>query len=142
MTRHSRTLTLVTLAIVAGVAIGFLTGNLGREAKMPGEAIRTDDATGHWRRHVQPDSEINAEVLTNTRIRLVMQAIPTYALLNMGELPQSLDALVTAELLGKDAIRDGWERPLHYTIDLEKACYTVRSLGPDGVPSADDIPRH
>ncbi len=132
---------LVTLAAVAGVAIGFAFGNLGREAKLPGEAIRTDDATGHWTRHAEPTADVNAEILTNTRIRLVMQALPTYALLNAGELPATLDALVSDGLLGKDAVRDGWDRPLIYTLDAEEGVFAVRSLGPDGVPSEDDIPR-
>ena len=132
---------LVTLAAVAGVAIGFAFGNLGREAKLPGEAIRTDDATGHWTRHAEPTADVNAEILTNTRIRLVMQALPTYALLNAGELPATLDALVSDGLLGKDAVRDGWNRPLIYTLDAEEGVFAVRSLGPDGVPSEDDIPR-
>ncbi len=136
-----RTLILVTLAILAGVTIGFLTGNLGREAKMPGEAIRTDDATGHWHRHAEPKTDVNAEILTNTRIRLVMQALPTYALLHAGGLPENLDALVSSGLLGKDMIRDGWDRPLCYTYHAEKSVYTVSSLGPDGIRSADDIPR-
>ena len=98
---------LVTLAAAAGVAIGFAFGNLGREAKLPGEAIRTDDATGHWTRHAEPTADVNAEILTNTRIRLVMQALPTYALLNAGELPDTLGALVSAGLLGKDAATGG-----------------------------------
>ena len=132
---------MVTLAAVAGVAIGFAFGNLGREAKLPGEAIRTDDATGHWTRHAEPTADVNAEILTNTRIRLVMQALPTYALLNAGELPATLDALVSDGLLGKDAVRDGWDRPLIYTLDAEEGVFAVRSLGPDGVPSEDDIPR-
>lgn len=136
-----RTLLTVTLAIAVGVTVGFLTGNLGRETKQPGEALRTDDATGHWRRHAEPAVDINAEILTNTRIRLVMQALPTYALLNAGRLPTSLDALVTSGLLGKDMVRDGWERPLCYTLDTERGIYSVRSLGPDGLISDDDIPR-
>lgn len=136
-----RTLLTVTLAIAVGVTVGFLTGNLGRESKMPGEALRTDDATGHWRRHAEPTSDVNAETLTNTRIRLVMQALPTYALLNAGRLPETLDALVTSGLLGKDMIRDGWDRPLRYAHDAEQGIYSVRSLGPDGLPSEDDIPR-
>lgn len=131
---------LVTLAAVAGVAIGFLFGNLGRESKEPGEAIRTDDATGHWTRHAEPVADVNAEILTNTRIRLVMQALPTYALLNAGELPASLGELVSDGLLGKEAVRDGWDRPLVYTVDAERGVFTVRSLGADGVPSEDDIP--
>ena len=134
------TLVLVSIAIAIGVAIGFYSGYLGRETKQPGEAIRTSDATGHWKRHAEPASNINAEILTNTRIRLVMQAIPTYALLNAGSLPTTLDDLVTDGLLGKDMIRDGWDRPLRYTTDAKKATYTVRSLGSDGCPSDDDIP--
>lgn len=134
------TLVLVSIAIAIGVAIGFYSGYLGRETKQPGEAIRTSDATGHWKRHAEPASNINAEILTNTRIRLVMQAIPTYALLNAGSLPTTLDDLVTDGLLGKDMIRDGWDRPLRYTTDAEKTTYTVRSLGSDGCPSDDDIP--
>lgn len=132
---------LVTLAAAAGVAIGFAFGNLGREAKLPGEAIRTDDATGHWTRHAEPTADVNAEILTNTRIRLVMQALPTYALLNAGELPDTLGALVSDGLLGKDAVRDGWDRPLVYTLDATNGVFSVRSLGPDGLPSDDDIPR-
>jgi hypothetical protein len=69
-----------------------------------------------------------------------MQAIPTYALLNAGSLPPTLEALVTDGLLGKDMIRDGWDRPLVYTINTEEGTYTVRSLGSDGLPSEDDIP--
>lgn len=136
-----RTLLTVTLAIVVGVTVGFFTGHLGRESKMPGEALRTDDATGHWRRHAEPASDVNAEMLTNTRIRLIMQALPTYALLNAGRLPESLEALVTSGLLGKDVIRDGWDRPLNYTHNAETGVYSVRSFGPDGLPSEDDIPR-
>ena len=134
------TLVLVSIAIAIGMAIGFYSGYLGRETKQPGEAIRTSDATGHWKRHAEPASDINAEILTNTRIRLVMQAIPTYALLNAGSLPPTLKALVTDGLLGKDMIRDGWDRPLVYTINTEEGTYTVRSLGSDGLPSEDDIP--
>lgn len=136
-----RTLLIVTFAIAVGVTVGFLTGNLGREAKMPGEALRTDDATGHWRRHAEPMADVNAETLTNIRIRLVMQALPTYALLNAGRLPDSLDALVISGLLGRDVVRDGWDRPLCYALDAEKGVYAVRSLGPDGRVSEDDIPR-
>lgn len=132
---------LVSVAIAIGVAIGFYSGYLARETKQPGEAIRTSDATGHWKRHTEPAADINAEILTNTRIRLIMQAIPTSALLNAGELPQSLDALISEGLLGKEVIRDGWGRPLAYTIDTESGVYSVRSLGADGIPSQDDIPR-
>ncbi|MBQ9693360.1 MAG: type II secretion system protein GspG [Kiritimatiellae bacterium] len=131
---------LVSVAIAIGVAIGFYSGYLGRETKRPGEAIRTSDATGHWKRHAEPAADINAEILTNTRIRLIMQAIPTFALLNAGALPESLDALISDGLLGKDVIRDGWDRPLIYTADHEQGTYAVRSLGPDGVASDDDIP--
>ncbi len=131
---------LVTVAAAVGIFIGFAFGNLAREAKQPGEAIRTDDATGHWERHAQPTADINAEILTNTRIRLIMQALPTYALLNAGRLPEDLDALVSSGLLGKDIVRDGWDRPFVYTLDDSGETYAVRSLGPDGVPSDDDIP--
>lgn len=130
----------VSIAIAIGIAIGFYSGYLGRETKQPGEAIRTADATGHWKRHSEPAADIDAEILTNTRIRLVMQAIPTFALLNAGMLPPSLDALIADGLLGKDVIRDGWDRSLIYTADHEKGSYTVRSLGADGKPSDDDIP--
>lgn len=132
---------LVSVAIAIGVAIGFYSGYLGRETKQPGEAIRTSDATGHWKRHAEPAADIDAEILTNTRIRLIMQAIPTSALLNAGVLPQSLDTLVTEGLLGADVIRDGWGRPLVYTIDSEQNTYSVHSLGADGVRSEDDIPK-
>lgn len=132
---------LISIAIAIGMAIGFYSGYLGREAKQPGEAIRTSDATGHWKRHSEPASNINAEILTNTRIRLVMQAIPTSALLNAGALPPSLDALVSEGLIGKDIIRDGWDRPLVYTVDHERGSYAIYSLGADGVRSDDDIPK-
>ncbi len=132
---------LVSVAIAVGMAIGFYSGYLGKETKQPGEAIRTSDATGHWKRHSEPASDINAEILTNTRIRLVMQAIPTSALLNAGVLPESLDTLVADGLIGKDIVRDGWDRPLVYEVDHERGTYTIRSLGSDGVSSEDDIPR-
>ncbi|MEG1479718.1 MAG: type II secretion system protein GspG [Kiritimatiellia bacterium] len=137
---NRKTVIIVTIAIAIGMAIGFGSGNLCRETKMPGEAICTDDATGHWQRHAEPVSDINAEILTNTHIRLVMQALPTYALLHAGALPESLEALVTSGLLGKDIIRDGWERPFIYTRDAQRSIYSIRSLGADGLPSADDIP--
>lgn len=138
--RHSRIL-LVTLAILVGVTIGFFFGNWGGETKSPGEAIRTTDATGRWHRYTKISGEVNAEVLTNMRIRLIMQAVPTYALLHAGRVPETLDALVASGLLGKDIIRDGWDAPFVYTVDDEKQTFSVRSNGSDGVPSADDIPR-
>ena len=128
-------------AILVGIAVGFLWGNLENEAKMPGEAIRSTDATGHWQRHVLPAEGIEEEMTTNARIRLVMQALPTYALLHAGKLPAALDALVADGLLGKDAVRDGWERPLLYVCD-DEGVYTVSSAGADGLPATeDDIPK-
>ena len=133
--------TVVSIAITIGMAIGFYAGYLGRETKQPGEAIRTSDATGRWKRHAEPAVDIDAEVLTNTRIRLVMQAIPTSALLNAGVLPKSLATLVEEGFIGQEIIRDGWSRPLIYEIDTTKNTYSVRSLGADGVESDDDIPK-
>ena len=133
-----RTLAWVSAAILVGVVLGGWFGNLGREAKQPGEAIRTTDASGHWAHHAEPN--VDAEILTNTRIRLVMQALPTYALLHAGRLPDSLEALVSSGLLGSEVIRDGWARQLLYRVDHETGHYSVRSLGADGVASADDIP--
>ncbi len=130
----------VVLSAIVGCAIGFYSGNLSRETKLPGEALKTEDATGRWRRHAEPMADLNAEILTNTRIRLVMQALPTYALLHAGHFPETLDVLVADDLLGKDVIRDGWGRPLVYTFNAETAQYAVRSLGADGVPSEDDVP--
>lgn len=138
--RHSRIL-LVTLASLVGVTIGFFFGNWGGETKSPGEAIRTTDATGNWHRYTQISGEVDAEVLTNMRIRLIMQAVPTYALLHAGRVPGSLDALVASGLLGKDMIRDGWNAPFIYTIDEANKTFAIRSNGSDGVPSDDDIPR-
>ncbi len=131
----------VVISAIIGCAVGFLTGNLSREMKMPGEALRTEDATGRWIRHTENLVDVDAEILTNTRIRLVMQAIPTYALLHAGHLPESLDVLVADDLLGKEVIRDGWGRLLIYTFDDAASQYTVRSLGADGETSEDDIPR-
>jgi hypothetical protein len=131
----------VSIAILIGMAIGFYSGYLGKETKRPGEAIQTSDATGHWKRHTEPTTDVNAEILTNTRIRLVMQAIPTSALLNAGSLPNSLETLVTEGFIGKDIIRDGWDRPLIYEVDHDLGLYAIRSLGADGIPSEDDIPK-
>ena len=131
----------LSIAIAIGMAIGFYSGYLGKETKQPGAAIRTSDATGHWKRHAEPASDINAEMRTNTHIRLLMQAIPTSALFNAGILPETLDALVTEGLIGQEIIRDGWERPFVYEVDHEHGTYAVRSLGADGIPSEDDIPK-
>jgi hypothetical protein len=134
-------LTIVSIAITIGMAIGFYTGYLGRETKQPGEAIRTSDATGRWKRHAETAVDIDAEVVTNTRIRLVMQAIPTSALLNAGILPTALTKLVEEGLIGQEIIRDGWSRPFVYEVDPTTGTYAVRSLGADGVESDDDIPK-
>lgn len=141
LSRHHSRILLVTLASLVGVTIGFFFGNWGGETKSPGEAIRTTDATGRWHRYTKVSGEVNAEVLTNMRIRLIMQAVPTYALLHAGRVPETLDALVASGLLGKDIIRDGWDTPFVYTVDEEKQTFSVRSNGSDGIPSADDIPR-
>lgn len=132
---------LVAVSAVVGTLVGFFTGNLSRETKMPGEALKTEDATGHWERHAESSVDLDAEVVTNTRIRLVMQAIPTYSLLHAGRYPESLADLISDDLLGAEVVRDGWGRPLVYTLDSERRRYTVSSLGADGVPSEDDIPR-
>lgn len=140
LSARQKRILLVTSAIVVGVTIGFFFGNWGGETKSPGEAIRTDDATGNWHRYTKISGEVNAEILTNMRIRLIMQAVPTYALLHAGKVPATLDELVEAGLLGKDIIRDGWNAPFVYTLDEEKKTFSIRSNGSDGVPSEDDIP--
>ena len=141
MTQRTLYFGMMLPAVIAGVVVGFFFGNLADETKMPGEAVRTTDATGHWVRYTEHAPDVNAEIITNTRIRLVMQAIPTYALLNAGRLPETPHALVTSGLLGAETVLDGWGRPFELTVDAAGERYSVRSLGPDGVPSEDDIPR-
>lgn len=140
MMSHKGNILFVSIAIAIGMAIGFYSGYLGKEAKQPGEAIRTSDATGHWMAYPNAYTTLNAEVLTKTRIHLVSQALTMSALVNGGKLPQTLETLVAEGLLGTEAIRDGWGRPLVYTVDEEKNTYKVGSLGEDGIPSEDDLP--
>ncbi len=127
-------------AAVAGIGIGLFTGDFARASKQPGEALRTEDATGFLPVAPEP-SNPDAEKITNARIRQVMAALEEYALVHGNTLPEALDILVTQAQLKQETIVDGWGRPLHYTYTAEKRVYTVSSFGADGIPSADDIPR-
>ncbi len=135
--RHQ--LTLFALAIVGGGIVGLLWGNFAKEAKQPGDALRSSDATGRWLRHVSPEAD--ARFITHARLRLVEQALITYSLLHAEALPETLEELVRDQLLEADAVRDGWARSFVYTHEGTSGSYAVRSLGTDGVPSEDDIPR-
>ena len=121
--KASRVSALMVAAALVGVAIGFLWGNLGRETRLPGDALRTDDATGPFNVPAAP-----------------AQAVQHYTLLNAGAPPPTLETLVEADLLGRELLRDGWDRPFQYAVDPKTGAYAVRSLGPDGKPSDDDLP--
>ncbi len=134
------TLWTLIVAILGGIAIGFYTGNFARETKMPGEALRTEDATGFLPLVTEEDVDPAAAKVTNARIRQVMAALEEYALLNGNTLPANLELLVTTQQLQAETIIDGWKRPLQYSFDAEKRIYKVSSLGADGEVSSDDIP--
>lgn len=136
-------------AAIVGLLIGLFWTNFSRNTQRPGDAIQTSDATGTWNlRATEPQQSeaakaeaTQAERVTNANIRLIKQALLTYPLLHDNTLPATLGELVKEGLLGEKVVLDGWGNPFQYTFDPEKVTFSVRSLGPDGVPSEDDIPR-
>ncbi len=139
--KASRVSALMVAAALVGVAIGFLWGNLGRETRLPGDALRTDDATGPFNVPAAPaQADAVAAKITGGRLGLLTQAVQHYTLLNAGAPPPTLETLVEADLLGRELLRDGWDRPFQYAVDPKTGAYAVRSLGPDGKPSDDDLP--
>ncbi len=130
----------IIVAILGGIAMGFFTGDFAREAKMPGEALRTEEASGILPLLTDETVDPDATKITNVRIRQVMAALEEYALLNGNTLPTTLEVLVSTQQLKAETIIDGWGRPLQYTFDPVKRIYTISSLGADGKVSKDDIP--
>lgn len=137
-------------AAIIGLLIGLFWTNFSRNQQRPGDAIQTSDATGTWSlqsaKRQQAEAAAQEELeqatrITNANIRLVKQALLTYPLLHNNLLPQSLKVLVDEGLLGDKVVLDGWGNPFVYQFDPDNVTFSVRSLGPDGIPSEDDIPR-
>lgn len=132
---------LMVVAALAGVAVGLLWGNFG--IKPPGEANALDDDAVVPGEALLPPDEVPPDVaarlagLTRTRLTLIRSAIEDYALGNAGKPPATLRDLVEEGILGAKTLRDAWGRPIRYA--PEGTAYDLRSLGPDGVPSADDL---
>ena len=127
---------LMVVAALAGVAVGLLWGNFG--IKPPGEAnALDDDAVVPAEAALPPDVAARLAGLTRTRLTLIRSAIEDYALGNAGKPPATLRDLVEEGILGAKTLRDAWGRPIRYA--PEGKGYDLRSLGPDGVPSADDL---
>ena len=122
---------IMALAVAAGVTVAALTGNLGRETTPPGEALQTDDASGHWKRYVPFTTDSAAEELTTKRARLIEQALKTYALIHAGNYPEALQSLVEEELLMPEAILDGWERPFAYARAEDAKSYSLTATPPE-----------
>ena len=127
---------LMVVAALAGVAVGLLWGNFG--IKPPGEAnALDDDAVVPAEAALPPDVAARLAGLTRTRLTLIRSAIEDYALGNAGKPPATLRDLVEEGILGAKTLRDAWGRPIRYAPGGKG--YDLRSLGPDGVPSADDL---
>lgn len=129
---------LMVVAALVGVGIGLLCGNFG--IKPPGTATTDNTQVAPGENLLLPEPEnATAEQIAITRNRLtrIRSAIEDYALGNGGRVPDSLQRLVTEEILGAKALTDAWGRTIQYTPKGEG--YSLRSLGPDGVTSADDV---
>ena len=129
---------LMVVAALAGVGIGLLCGNFG--IKPPGSAATENAAVVPGEELLLPEPEnVNEGLIDLTRNRLmrIRSAIEDYALGNGGRAPDALQVLVDEEILGAKALMDAWGRPIQYTHKGES--YSLRSLGADGVPSADDV---
>lgn len=129
---------LMVVAALAGVGIGLLCGNFG--IKPPGEAATDTAEVAPGEEFLTPDPEnidMGQVAITRNRLMRVRSAIEDYALGNGGRAPASLQILVDEEILGAKALMDAWGRTIQYT--PKGKGYSLRSLGPDGVPSADDV---
>jgi hypothetical protein len=70
---------------------------------------------------------------TNSRIKGITEALRFY-IRNHGEAPNDLSVIT-----GNGLDRDGWNRRFHYIPPTQRDYGILRSYGPDGKRSADDI---
>lgn len=129
---------LMVVAALAGVGIGLLCGNFG--IKPPGEASTVSAEVVPGEDLLLPESQdvdMGQVAITRNRLMRIRSAIEDYALGNGGRAPASLQILVDEEILGAKALMDAWGRTIQYT--PKGKGYSLRSLGPDGVPSTDDV---
>lgn len=124
-------------ALVALVCVGLKYGFFGMDVRIPGNAARTEDASGSWYRYVMPGLE--ARNVTRRRLLWVKHALACHALENGGVYPEQLDDLVELGVLTKEKLRDGWEHPFIYERQAEGTDYQLYSRGENLHDATDDL---
>lgn len=129
-------------AVIAGglaavVGVGLKIGFFGMDVRLPGNAARTEDASGPWYRYVVPGAE--ARDVTRRRLLWVKHALACYALEHGGTYPEQLGELVEAGVLAQEKLRDGWDHPFVYKRLPEGAAYRLYSRGENLQDAGDDL---